>query len=66
MPEAPETGSVLGFVRCEALKVILSLQNEIRELKGKPALKDVDELKVESRKTVVSSLNAPEEIRKAS
>lgn len=50
----------------EAPKVILSLQNEIRELKGKPALKDVDELKVECRKTVVSSLNAPEEIRKVS
>lgn len=36
----------------ESLKVILSLQNEIREIKSLPALKDVEELKAELRKTV--------------
>lgn len=39
-----------------ALKVILSLQNEIRELKGQAALKDVGELKTELRKTVKAEL----------
>ena len=44
----------------EALKVILSLQNEIREMKELPALKDVAELKAELRKTVRADVAAVE------
>ena len=35
----------------EVLKVILSLQNEIRELKALPPFKDVEEFKMELKKT---------------
>lgn len=49
--EPPNPVDIFGD---ESLKVILSLQNEIRELKGSPPLKDVAELKVELRKTVTA------------
>lgn len=40
-----EPFNLVGEFGDEALKVVLSLQNEIREIKGKPALKDVEEIR---------------------
>ena len=46
------------------LKIILSLQNEIRALQSKPALADVEALKVELKKTVTADVVAAEAVIK--
>jgi len=47
-----------------SLKIILSLQNEIRALQSKPALADVEALKVELKKTVTADAVAAEAVIK--
>jgi len=47
-----------------SLKIILSLQNEIRALQSKPALADVEALKVELKKTVTADAVAVEAVIK--
>ena len=58
--------SQLAFNKVDplSLKIILSLQNEIRALQSKPALADVEALKVELKKTVTADAVAVEAVIK--